>query len=221
MTPIWHQFFLFWCQKFTAILSSFAISFSILALSPKWLYTSIVTSKWACPIMYCNTLISIRHSAILVQAVCRITCGCVKYRTKKILFFLPKTIWRLHQVVPAPLVSFDKSFLSCSSYLCSEKISSKFHSISISSWLYSQTTTKAPLPYQIFIAFANSSISAFWFRQSPFSTDINIAHILSVATFIIFPLTVAVSLEHLWSVAGLPFHPRLHIVSINFRYGWR
>lgn len=38
-------FFLFWCQKFTAILSSFAISFSILALSPKWLYTSIVTSK--------------------------------------------------------------------------------------------------------------------------------------------------------------------------------
>ena len=73
LTPIWHQFFLFWCQKFTAILSSFAISFSILALSPKWLYTSIVTSKWACPIMYCNTLMSIRHSAILVQAVCRIT----------------------------------------------------------------------------------------------------------------------------------------------------
>lgn len=173
------------------------------------------------PITYCITLGLTLFSPSLVHPVWRSVCGCVKYRTKKILFFLPKTIWRFHQVVPAPLVSFDKSFLSCSSYLCSEKISSKFHSISISSWLYSQTTTKAPLPYQIFIAFANSSISAFWFRQSPFSTDINIAHILSVATFIIFPLTVAVSLEHLWSVAGLPFHPRLHIVSINFRYGWR
>ena len=54
---------------------------------------------------------------------------------KKFYFFLPKTIWRFHQVVPAPLLSFDKSFLSCSSYLCSEKISSKFHSISISSWI--------------------------------------------------------------------------------------
>ncbi len=73
------------------------------------------------PITYCITLGLTLFSPSLVHPVWRSVCGCVKYRTKKILFFLPKTIWRFHQVVPAPLVSFDKSFLSCSSYLCSEK----------------------------------------------------------------------------------------------------
>ena len=73
LTPIWHQFLFLWCQAFNTILSSLAISFSILVSSPIWLYTSIVTSIWACPIIYWRTFTSIRHSAILVQAVWRIT----------------------------------------------------------------------------------------------------------------------------------------------------
>ena len=114
--------------------SSFFISFCTLAAST-WLYMFIVMLMSLCPMIICKTLISRPASAHLVQNVCLSICGCVKYRTKKFYFFMPKTIWRFHQVVPAPLLSSDKSFLSCSSYLCSEKISSKFHSISISSWI--------------------------------------------------------------------------------------
>ena len=79
---------------------------------------------------------------------------------KKFYFFLPKTIWRFHQVVPAPLLSSDKSFLSCSSYLCSEKISSKFHSISISSWLWTRITL---------ITSRSFSVSNFWIPKKSFS----------------------------------------------------
>ena len=79
---------------------------------------------------------------------------------KKFYFFLPKTIWRFHQVVPAPLLSSDKSFLSCSSYLCSEKISSKFHSISISSWLWTRITL---------IISRSFSVSNFWIPKKSFS----------------------------------------------------
>ena len=79
---------------------------------------------------------------------------------KKFYFFLPKTIWRFHQVVPAPLLSSDKSLLSCSSYLCSEKISSKFHSISISSWLWTRITL---------IISRSFSVSNFWIPKKSFS----------------------------------------------------
>lgn len=47
LTPI----FYFWCQLI-ATLSSLVISLSILDISLTWLYTSIVTSMWACPIIY-------------------------------------------------------------------------------------------------------------------------------------------------------------------------
>ena len=67
LTPI----FYFWCQLI-ATLSSLVISLSILDISLTWLYTSIVTSMWACPIIYWRTFTSILFSAILVQAVCRI-----------------------------------------------------------------------------------------------------------------------------------------------------
>ena len=41
----------FWCQLI-ATLSSLVISLSILDISLTWLYASIVTSMWACPIIY-------------------------------------------------------------------------------------------------------------------------------------------------------------------------
>ena len=112
------------------------------------------------PITYCITLGLTLFSPNLVHPVWRRVCGCVKYRTKKFYFFLPKTIWRFHQVVPAPLLSSDKSFLSCSSYLCSEKISSKFHSISISSWLWTRITL---------ITSRSFSVSNFWIPKKSFS----------------------------------------------------
>ena len=106
LTPNWHQFLFLWCQAFNTILSSLAISFSILVSSPIWLYTSIVTSIWACPIIYWRTFTSIRHSAILVQAVWRITCGCVKYRTKKILFFSAEDYLTLPSGSPSTFIIF-------------------------------------------------------------------------------------------------------------------
>ncbi len=45
------------------------------------------------PITYCITLGLTLFSPSLVHPVCRRVCGCVKYRTKKFYFFLPKTIW--------------------------------------------------------------------------------------------------------------------------------
>lgn len=36
-----------------------------------WLYTSIVTSLWACPIRYCSALMFMPCLAMFVQAVCR------------------------------------------------------------------------------------------------------------------------------------------------------
>ena len=106
LTPIWHQFLFFWCQAFNAMLSSLATSFSILVSSPIWLYTSFVTSIWACPIIYWRTFTSIRHPAILVQAVCRMTCGCVKYRTKKILFFSAEDYLTLPSGSPSTFIIF-------------------------------------------------------------------------------------------------------------------
>ena len=121
--------------------------------SEAWAYRFNVILIFECPMIYCKLFGLIFLLAKRVQNVWRNICGCVKYRTKKFYFFLPKTIWRFHQVVPAPLLSSDKSFLSCSSYLCSEKISSKFHSISILSWLWTRITL---------IISRSFSVSNFW-----------------------------------------------------------
>ena len=70
-------FFYFWCQLI-ATLSSLVISLSILDISLTWLYTSIVTSMQACPIIYWRTkngssadfVVSINtlHSSIVIQS---------------------------------------------------------------------------------------------------------------------------------------------------------
>ena len=60
--------------------------------SPTWVYTLSVTAISECPIKYCSVLGFMPDFAIFEQYVCLQTCGCVKYRTKKIYFFLPKTI---------------------------------------------------------------------------------------------------------------------------------
>ena len=137
---------------------NFWISF-VKRSSVTWLYNSIVIFIEAWPMISCNVLGSTPASAIREHEVCLRRCGCVKYRTKKFYFFLPKTIWRSHQVVPAPLLSFDKSFSSCSSYLCSEKISSKFHLISISFWPWTRITL---------IISRSFSVSNFWIPKKSF-----------------------------------------------------
>ena len=54
------------------------------------------------PITYCITLGLTLFSPNLVHPVWRRVCGCVKYRTKKFYFFLPKTIWRSNFVLTYP-----------------------------------------------------------------------------------------------------------------------
>ena len=77
---------------FSIILSyyaSFAILFisSFASINPRCVYTFNVTPISECPIKYWSAFGFIPAFAILEQYVCLHTCGCVKYRTKKILFF--------------------------------------------------------------------------------------------------------------------------------------
>ena len=78
---------------FSIILSyyaSFAILFisSFASINPRCVYTFNVTPISECPIKYWSAFGFIPAFAILEQYVCLHTCGCVKYRTKKISFFL-------------------------------------------------------------------------------------------------------------------------------------
>ena len=65
----------FYSQNFTAKALILASSFSIRELSAIWLYTCIVMLMFACPMMCCNTLMSIPFSAIRVQNVWRMVCA--------------------------------------------------------------------------------------------------------------------------------------------------
>ena len=85
--------------------SSFFISFCTLT-SSTWLYRSIVMVMSACPIMYCRLLTSTPLSAALVQNVCLNICGCVKYRTKKILFFSAEDYLTLPSGSPSTFIIF-------------------------------------------------------------------------------------------------------------------
>ena len=72
LTPI----FYFWCQLISTF-SSLVISLSIPDISLTWLYTSIVTSMWACPIQSISQQQSLEaHKRILpLPVVWLIPCG--------------------------------------------------------------------------------------------------------------------------------------------------
>ena len=95
----------FWFYPIFTIPSVLLISFCTLT-SSTWLYRSIVMVMSACPIMYCRLLTSIPLSAALVQNVCRNICGCVKYRTKKILFFSAEDYLTLPSGSPSTFIIF-------------------------------------------------------------------------------------------------------------------
>jgi hypothetical protein len=56
--------------------------------------------------IYCKVFGFIPDFAILEQKVCLHTCGCVKYRTKKILFFSAEDYLTLPSGSPSTFIIF-------------------------------------------------------------------------------------------------------------------
>ena len=96
---------------FSIILSyyaSFAILFisSFASINPRCVYTFNVTPISECPIKYWSAFGFIPAFAILEQYVCLHICGCVKYRTKKILFFSAENYLTLPSGSPSTFIIF-------------------------------------------------------------------------------------------------------------------
>ena len=112
---------------------------------------------------------------------CCSRCGgkrvdCVKYRTKKILFFSAEDYLTLPSGSPSTFIILLITFTSCtcSSYLLFRKISSKFHSISISSWLWTRITL---------IISRSFSVSNFWIPKKSFSFIYQKVHFVQEAFY--------------------------------------